>query len=100
MLAVVPFGVAYGSNLRQVTELVEQAVGQLRHQWMDHSKAVKAVVSEMADSSVNFNLFVWVEAPKRSHVVSDVLKCVYETLGQNNISIPFPQRDVHIIKET
>ena len=100
VLAVVPFGVAYGSNLRQVTELVEQAVGQLRHQWMDHSKAVKAVVSEMADSSVNFNLFVWVEAPKRSHVVSDVLKCVYETLGQNNISIPFPQRDVHIIKET
>ncbi|MCH5301194.1 MAG: mechanosensitive ion channel family protein [Prevotella sp.] len=100
VLAVVPFGVAYGSNLRQVTELVEQAVGQLRHQWMDHSKAVKAVVSEMADSSINFNLFVWVEAPKRSHVVSDVLKCVYETLGQNNISIPFPQRDVHIIKET
>ena len=100
VLAVVPFVVAYGSNLRQVTELVEQAVGQLRHQWMDHSKAVKAVVSEMADSSVNFNLFVWVEAPKRSHVVSDVLKCVYETLGQNNISIPFPQRDVHIIKET
>ena len=99
VLAVVPFGVAYGSNLRQVTMLVEDAVNQMRHQWMDASKRVKAVVSEMADSSVNFNLFVWADAPKKSYVVSDVLKCVYETLDKNNIEIPFPQRDIHIKNE-
>ena len=32
------------------------------------------------------------------YVVSDVLKCVYDTLYANGISIPFPQRDVHIVK--
>ena len=99
VLAVVPFGVAYGSNLKQGTELVETAVNGLHHQWIDHSKRIKSVVSEMADSSINFNLFVWADAPKKSYVVSDVLKCVYETLNQNGIEIPFPQRDVHLIKD-
>jgi small-conductance mechanosensitive channel len=66
---------------------------------MDQTKRVRCVCAEMADSSVNFNLFVWADAPKRSYVVSDVLKCVYDTLNQNGIQIPFPQRDIHLIKE-
>ena len=99
VLAVVPFGVAYGSNLKQVTELVEDALNNLHHRWMDPKKQVKCVCSEMADSSVNFKLFVWADAPKKSYVVSDVLKCVYDTLNANGISIPFPQRDIHLIKE-
>ena len=99
VLAVVPFSVAYGSDLKRVTTLVEEAVNNLHHQWMDTKKPVKSVVSEMADSSINFKLFVWAVAPKKSYVVSDVLKCVYDTLQDNGIQIPFPQRDVHIISE-
>ena len=99
VLTIVPFGVAYGSNLKQVTELVETAANQLDIEWMDKKKPVKCVVSEMGDSSVNFKLTVWAEAPKKSYVTSEVLKCVYDTLYQNNIEIPFPQHDVHIISE-
>lgn len=98
VLAVIPFGVAYGSNLKEVTNLVEETLNSMHHQWIDNTKRIRCVVSEMADSSVNFNLFVWADAPKKSYVVSDVLKCVYDTLSQNGIQIPFPQRDVHIIK--
>ena len=97
VLAVVPFGVAYGSNLKQVTQVVEEAVNSLHHPWMDPTKQVKSVMSQMNDSSVDFKLFVWADAVKKAYVVSDVLKCVYETLGQNGIEIPFPQRDIHII---
>jgi small-conductance mechanosensitive channel len=96
VLAPVLFGVAYGSNLRQVQQLVEDAVNKLHHQWMDPSKKVKAVVAAMNDSSVDFKLFVWADAVKKSYVVSDVLRCIYETLGANGIEIPFPQRDIHI----
>ena len=99
VLVVVPFGVAYGSNLKQVTELVETAVNDMHHKWIDKTKKVKSVVSEMADSSINFKLFVWADAPKQAYVVSDVLKCVYDTLNENGIQIPFPQRDVHLISE-
>ena len=99
VLVVIPFGVAYGSNLKDVTNLVEGTLNNMHHQWIDQTKRVKCVVSEMADSSVNFKLFVWADAPKQSYVISDVLKCVYDTLNTNGISIPFPQRDVHLIKE-
>ena len=99
VLAVVPFGVAYGSNLKQVATLVETAINNLDHKWIDPEKPVKSVVSEMGDSSINFKLFVWAEAPKKSYVISDVLKCVYDTLNKNDIQIPFPQRDVHLIRE-
>ena len=96
ILAVIPFGVAYGSNLKQVTELVENAVNDLHHEWMDPQKKVKSVMSGMNESSVDFNLFVWADAVKKSYVISDVLKCVYNTLNENGIEIPFPQRDITI----
>jgi small-conductance mechanosensitive channel len=52
----------------------------------------------MADSSVNMKLVVWAEAPKRTIVISDMLKLIYDTLNEHNISIPFPQRDIHLIQ--
>ena len=96
ILAAIPFGVAYGSSLKQVTQVVEDAVNHLRHKWVDPTKKVKTVMTAMNDSGVDFKLFVWVEAPKKVYVVSDVLKCIYDTLRQNGIEIPFPQRDIHI----
>ena len=98
VLAVIPFSVAYGSDLKQVTTLIEDAISALRLQGTDRSKPVKCVASEMADSGINFKLFIWAEAPRRSYVVSDVLRCIYDTLNANGISIPFPQHDVHIVK--
>ena len=99
VLAVVPFGVAYGSNLKQVTEVVETAVNQMHHEWMDPEKRVKSVMAGMGDSSVDFKLFVWADAVKKAYVISDVLKTVYDALNRNGIEIPFPQRDVHIIQK-
>jgi len=96
ILALVPFGVAYGSKVGQVKELVEKAVKQLKHKWMDNRKEPKVVMTEMADSSVNFQLIIWVDAVKKIYVVSDINQCIYDTLNQNGIEIPFPQRDVHL----
>ena len=96
VLAVVPYGVAYGSNLQQVVTLVDDAVNKLEHQWIDKKKKVKSVVGELADSGINLKMFVWAEAPKKSYVISDVLNCIYDTLNQHGIEIPFPQQDVHI----
>ena len=98
VLAIVPFSVAYGSDLKQVITLIEDAINGQRIEGTDRSKPVKCVATEMADSGINFKLFIWAEAPRRSYVISDVLKCIYDTLNQNGISIPFPQRDVHIIE--
>ena len=66
---------------------------------IDNSKRVRVVMTEMADSSINFQLVVWVDAVKKVYAISDILTCIYDTLNANGIEIPFPQRDVHI-KET
>jgi small-conductance mechanosensitive channel len=96
VLQVVPYSVAYGSNLQQVLELVDNAVNNLNHRWMDPHKQAKSVIGELADSGINFNMFVWADAVKKSYVISDVLNCIYDTLNQHGIEIPFPQQDVHI----
>ena len=96
VLQVVPYGVAYGSNLQQTMTLVDAAVNSMKHKWMDPSKQVKSVVGELGDSSINFKMFVWADAVKKSYVVSDVLRVIYDTLNENGIEIPFPQQDVHI----
>ena len=49
---------AYGSNLKEVISMVEEAVNNQRHQAIDPEKRAKVVVTEMADSSVNMKLVV------------------------------------------
>ena len=97
VLTTIPFGVAYGSNLKEITNMVEDAVNNMHNEFIDQEKRAKCVATEMGDSSVNFKLAIWAEAPKRSHVISEVLKCIYDTLNEHNIPIPFPQRDIHIV---
>jgi small-conductance mechanosensitive channel len=80
--------------------MVEEAVNNLHHEWIDPEKKAKSVVVQMNDSSVDFNLFVWADAVKKAYVISDILKCVYDTLRINGIEIPFPQRDIHIINNS
>jgi small-conductance mechanosensitive channel len=99
ILVLVPFSVAYGSKVGQVKSLVEDAVHNLKHHMIDNSKRIRVVMKEMADSSVNFQLIVWVDAVKKIYVVSDIMTCIYDTLNENGIQIPFPQQDIHIVKE-
>ncbi len=96
ILATICYSVAYGSNLHQVSQLVEEAVNDMHHKWTDPKKRAKTVVAAMGESSVDFKLYVWADAVKRVYVISDVLKTVYDTLYKNGIEIPFPQRDIHI----
>lgn len=96
VLSLIPFGVAYGSNMKQVCQLIEEAVTAMHHQWLDPVKPVKVVFTDFGDSSINFQLLCWVDAIKQIYAVSDVMECIYETLGKHGIEIPFPQRDIYI----
>lgn len=96
VLATVPFGVAYGSNAKQVCDMVEQAVRALNHKYIDSTRTMKVVFTELGDSSLNFKLLCWVDVVKYTFVVSDLVECIYNTLNAHNVEIPFPQQDVHI----
>ena len=98
----IPFGVAYGTDAHQVIDIVIDAVhnSDVADAIVEDAfKTTRVIMTEMADSSVNFELMVWVKGdklhkPKRT--ASEFLIIIYDALNANNIEIPFPQRDLHI----
>ena len=98
----IPFGVAYGTDAHRVIDIVIDAVHRSEVADAiveDPLRTTRVIMTEMADSSVNFELLVWVKGdklhkPKRT--ASEFLIIIYDALYENNIEIPFPQRDLHI----
>jgi len=58
------------------------------------------VLSELADSSVNFTVRVWVNTADYWDVYFNMQENVKKAMDQEGISIPFPQRDVHMIQDS
>lgn len=88
------FGIGYGDNLRQARALLEEAMAEDGRILSEPAPVV--MVLELADSSVNFAVRPWVKAEDYWSVRSDLLERVKEKFDANGISIPFPQRDVHL----
>lgn len=100
----IPFGVAYGTKVEEVRNSVLQEIlidETLPHKKDNPEKLPKLWMTAMNSSSVDFELVVWVEgdnATKRRAMTSIYLMKIYETLNNYNITIPFPQMDIHIKK--
>jgi len=90
-------GVAYGTDIEKVRTLLVDEINKF--DFIDHSRPVRVLLREFGDNSVNLKVLVWV--PVLQEYVSDckMLECIYNTLNKHNISIPFPQRDLHIIND-
>jgi len=94
----VPVGVAYGSD----TELVKRLLLEVAENHPDVLKDPKPDVlfREFADSSLNFDLRIWILNPMgRFKTISDINYAVDAAFRKHNITIPFPQRDVHFYRE-
>ncbi len=90
----VPVGIAYGSDLDEATRLALEIANK-------HGKVLKdpspqAIVSELADSSVNLVLRVWTRREDYWSVREDLIKSIYREFNEHGIEIPYPQMDVHI----
>ena len=97
----IPFGVKYGTDPHRVIEIVKKAVAEsgFGDIYTSSRRKTRVLMTEMGDSSVNFELFVWIQGeemhyPKRTR--SRFLILIYDALNANGIEIPFPQRDLHI----
>ena len=94
-LVVLEVGVAYGTNIAECRRLLVEAIKELHI--TDPKKEPKITVKSFEDSSVNLKIFVWLPVISQATDTGRVLETVYETLTENNIQIPFPQRDIHLI---
>lgn len=96
----VTIGVAYGSDVAKVTDLLNQAVGE-------HSRVLKqrqhaVLFSDFADSALVFEAHFWIE-PKNTldklTIESEIRYTIDELFREHGISIPFPQRDTNLKAE-
>ncbi|MCF7807126.1 MAG: mechanosensitive ion channel [Candidatus Marinimicrobia bacterium] len=92
----VPFGVSYESDPHQVSELVLAAMEDVSRVLKDPSPV--CLFKGFGDSSVDMELRLWIDDPKNGvgNIKSEIYFKVWDVLKENNITIPFPQRDVHI----
>jgi MscS family membrane protein len=91
----VPVGVAYGSDLDRVEEVLLRIATE--SDGISKDPAPRVRVRTLADSSVNFELLVWVDDPRDRGLQTHLfLKKIHQTLLEENITIPFPQMDVHL----
>jgi small-conductance mechanosensitive channel len=94
-LAIIPVGIAYGSNIKEVKEMLIDAINQL--DCRDKKKEVKVILSNFGDNSVDLKVLVWVPVLTHAYAEGDIKEVIYDTLNAHHIEIPFPQRDLHII---
>jgi len=96
----VPFGVAYGSDVERLRTIMLNLAGTLPDVVKDDPSHVSSVwFTAMDDSSLNFELLVWVNGNATLNAQrkkSDFTFAVHQTLLDNEFQIPFPQRDIHI----
>jgi small conductance mechanosensitive channel len=91
------FGIGYGDDIRKAKATLEKIVNEDARVLKDPAPTV--AVSELADSSINFVVRPWVATADYWAVYFDITEKVKLTFDAEGISIPFPQRDVHLIQE-
>ena len=91
------FGVSYGDDLKKVRSVLEDILSQ-EQRILAEPQPVIAVL-ELADSSVNFAVRPWVKGSDYWPVKFALQEAVKLRFDAEGISIPFPQQDVHFIKE-
>ncbi|MEE4114852.1 MAG: mechanosensitive ion channel domain-containing protein [Marinilabiliaceae bacterium] len=88
------FGIGYGDDIEKARKILLSIVD--RHAKVKKDPAPFVRVSELADSSVNFAVRVWVEAGDYWDVFFDVTEQVKKDFDKEGVSIPYPQTDVHV----
>ena len=92
------FGIGYGDDIGKAKGIIGRLVSEDSRVLQEPAPLI--VVSSLGDSSVNLTVRTWVNAPDYWGVFFDMTEKVKLTFDQEGISIPFPQRDVHLHQVT
>jgi small conductance mechanosensitive channel len=91
------FGIGYGDSVEKAKTVLTKLADSDHRVLKD--PAPQIVVGELGDNSVNFNVRLWCEASDYWGVYFDTHEKVKLAFDEAGISIPFPQRDVHLYNE-
>jgi small conductance mechanosensitive channel len=91
-------GIAYHCNPEQAIAIIAKEFEGM--EGLDNNKAPLIGIDEFADSSINISIRCWVQTTELFATKYRINMAVHKALTDNNIEIPFPQRDVHLIQES
>ncbi len=91
------FGVGYGDNAGKTREVLMELIKADTRILTDPEPFI--ALSELADSSVNFVVRVWVESADYWGVFFDMNEKVYKKFADEGLNIPYPQMDIHVHKD-
>lgn len=93
----VTVGVDYSSDIKKVMQILKEAVDDQIGVLEQPAPFVR--FTEFGDSSLNFSIIFWSEELFRvENIKSDMRIKIFELFNSNNITIPFPQRVIHVNK--
>jgi small conductance mechanosensitive channel len=92
------FGVGYSDDIKKVKAVLMQIAQSDERVLKD--PAPQVLLDELADSSVNFIMRVWVKSADYWGFRFDTMENVKLAFDREGISIPFPQRDVHVFQQS
>lgn len=93
-LDILEVGIAYGSNVKEVKQILIDALMKLDCIYQD--KGVKVLLKSFDDSCITLKIVVWVNVLTQAIDDANIMECIYDTLNDHNIEIPFPQREITI----
>ena len=93
-LDILEVGIAYGSNVKEVKQILIDALIKLDCIYQD--KGVKVLLKSFDDSCITLRIVVWVNVLTQAIDDATIMECIYDTLNNHNIEIPFPQREITI----
>ena len=91
----VEVGVAYGSNTELVKQILTDVVTE--HQAVSNHRPVQVQFRDFGDSSLNFKVLFWAENTWEIEFLRSTIRFeIDKQFRINGVTIPFPQRDVHM----
>ena len=93
-MAKITVGVAYGSKVDQVREMIIDRISKL--DCYDPDKGIQVLFQNFGESSVDLLVVVWVRVKSQVADIALIKENIYSVLNENGIEIPFPQTDLHI----
>jgi small conductance mechanosensitive channel len=92
------FGIGYNDDIDKVEKILEEIVNG--HELVLKQPEAVVKLHELAESSVNFICRPWAKPDDYWNVYWDITREVKRRFDAEGVSIPFPQRDVHLYQET
>lgn len=94
-LAEVSIGIAYSEDPDNAIQIIQKALANI--EGPDTEKVPQVGINDFGDSSVNIGIRIWLPTSQYFTLLHTVNRAIYTALKDNNVDIPFPQREVRLL---